>query len=147
MVFEIWDYLWNSIYIHSLFWRKIQFWGKSQIPTIFVSICIPWRKCSYILLLMYIRENYYLCMLVKTYICYYYYAVSGGGASNFTINIHALIKIYLCFAINMHNLVKIYLYFIDNTHTLKKTYPYFPLNMHTLGTTYQYFTINMSSAV
>ena len=123
---------------------KSNFEEKSQIPTTFLSICIPWRKCSYILLLMYIRENYYLCMLVKTFL---YVTTNMQCHLYFAINIHALIKNYLCFTINKHNLLKIYLYFIDNTHTLMKRYPYFTLNIHTLGTTYQYFTINMSSVV
>ena len=145
MVFEIWDYLWNSIYIHSLFWRKIRFWGK---------VSNRWKcetsrdKCSYSLLLMYIREKYYFCVLVKTYL----YVTTNmqclvQAHLYFALNIHAFIKIYLRFTINMHNFVKIYLYFIDNTHTLMKTYPYFTLNMHSLGTTYQYFIINMSSVV
>ena len=76
---------------------------KSQIPTIFLSICIPWRKCSYIILLMYIRENYYLCMLVKTYL----YVTTNmqwlvEAHLYFAINIHGLIKIYLCFTININ---------------------------------------------
>ena len=88
---------------------KSNFEEKSQMPTVFLSICIPWRKFSYILLLMYIRENYYLCMLVKTYL----YVTTNmqclvEAHLYFAINIHALIKICLCFTINMHDLVKIY---------------------------------------
>ena len=90
------------------FERKSNFEEKSQIPTISLLICIPWRKCTYILLLMYIRGNYYLCMLVKTYL----YVTTNMQCLEethlrFAINIHTLIKIYLCFAINMHDLVKI----------------------------------------
>ena len=48
---------------------------KTQIPTIFPLICISWRKGTYIFLLIYIRENYYLYMLVKTYL--YVFFLSG----------------------------------------------------------------------
>ena len=130
---RFWDDLWNSIYIHGLFWRKIQFWGKSQIPTIYLSVCTSWLKCSYILLLMYIRENYYLCMLVKTYLYV-------------TTNMQCLVEAHLYFAC-ISWWKSTYTLLITRILSWKRTHLYFTLNMHSLGTTYQYFTINMSSAV
>ena len=55
---------------------KTNFEEKLQIPTIFLLICISWRKCANIYLLMYIVENYYLYMLVKTYL-YVFLFLSG----------------------------------------------------------------------
>ena len=57
------------------------------MPALFILIFIPWPKNTCILRLMYIRENYYLYMLVKTYL---YVTtnitttnVSGDGAAIF----------------------------------------------------------------
>ena len=84
---------------------------KTQIPTIFLLICISWQKSTYIFLLIYIRENYSLYMLVKTYLYVFFFyqgflsqtltilmtAEEGSGPSFFPLyHVHSNISLQLC---------------------------------------------------
>ena len=62
-----------TLYISIFYFEgKSNYEVKPEIPTIFLLICISWRKCTYIFLLMHIRENCYFYMLVKTLVLFFF---------------------------------------------------------------------------
>lgn len=128
----IWDFemLFASISISIVYFEaKFSFEEISQINIAVIrkGICYFYfhkhtlRKCTYILLLIYVCVYYYLCILM----------CSAWWRSIYSaISVHTLVKMCLCFTINVHNLEKTYLCFIKNMHTFMKMYPYFTLNMY-----------------